>query len=137
MWTGNVPEYLTHLNLSTCRVFRDILIQGPQNLQNIQDNNKMERDDSIWTTSDISAYHKACTCGDMQLTLLSNGRLVSSTMLQNPDPHCTPQSLPPDGGIMGDYKPNVTIRDTFDTSNVVMLLSQGDGSFDIDHLLVD
>ena len=88
MWTDNVPECLKYL--STCRAFRDILVQGPQNLRNRQDNNKVERDESIWMTSDVNAYHEAGTCGDMQLTLLSNGRLVLSTMIQNPDPHYVP-----------------------------------------------
>ena len=103
----------------------------------MQGDDKMERDDSIWTTSDVNAYHEACTCGDIQLTFLSNGRLVLGTMLQNPNTHCTPQSLPPDRGIMGDCEPNVTIGDTVNTSNVVMLPPRDDGSFAIDHLSVE
>ena len=58
-------------------------------------------------------------------------------MLQNPDPHYALQSLPSDGGIMGDYVPNVTIRDIFDPSNALMLLPRDDNSFAINHLTVE
>ena len=97
----------------------------------------MEQDNSIWTMSDVNAYHEAGTCGDMQLVLLSNVCLVSSTMVQNPDPHCAPQRFPSDGGIMGDYKPNVTIRDTVNSSNALTLMRQHNGSFAINHLTVE
>ena len=103
----------------------------------MHDKDKVTRDDSIWTTSDVNAYHEASTYGDMQLTLLSNGRLVSSTMMQNPDPHYAPQRLPPDEGIMGDYKLNVTIRDTVTPSSVLALVPRDDGSFNTTHLTVE
>ena len=135
MWTGDVPGYFKHL--STCRAFRDILVQGPWNLLGMHDKDKVTRDDSIWTTSDVNAYHEASTFGDMHLTLLLNGRPVSSTMMQNPDPHYAPRSLPPDEGIMGDCEPNVWIRDTSDTSNLLMLLPKDDAFFTITHLSVD
>ena len=58
-------------------------------------------------------------------------------MLQNPDPHYTQQCFPPDGGTMGDYKPNVTIRDTVNPSNALTLLPQDDDSFNIIHFTVE
>ena len=103
----------------------------------MQDEDKVKRDDSIWTTSDVNAYHKASKNGNMQLTLLSNGRLVLSTMKQSLDPNYAPQCLPFDKCIMGDCEPNVTIGDTVNTSNVVMLPPRDDGSFAIDHLSVE
>ena len=103
----------------------------------MKDDGKMDQDDSILTKSDVHAYHKADTCGDIRLILLSNCRLVSSTMVQNSKPHCTPQSLLSDRGIMGDCELNVRIRDTFDTSTFVMLLPEDDGSFTIAHLSVE
>ena len=57
----------------------------------MQDDDKVEQDNSIWTMSDVNAYHEAGTDGNMQLTLLSNGHLMSSTMIQNPDPHYAPR----------------------------------------------
>ena len=103
----------------------------------MQGDDMVEQEDSIWTTSDVNAYHEACACGNLQLTLLENGRLVSSTMLQNPDPHYALRSLSTAGGIMGDYEPNITIRDTFNSSNTLMLLSRDNGSFAINHLTVE
>ena len=63
-------------------------------------------------TSDVNAYHKARERGNLQLHLLDNGRLVSSTMVQNPDLHYSSRRLPPDEGIRRDYEPNVIIHDT-------------------------
>ena len=37
----------------------------------------------------------------------------------------------PDEGIMGDYEPNVRVRDAFDTSTFLVLLPQDDGFFNI------
>ena len=79
MWTGDVPEYLAHL--LTCRVFRNLLSQSPQSLQDMQAGDMMERDATIWTTSDINAYHEAREHGDLQLHFLDNDQLVSSTMV--------------------------------------------------------
>ena len=45
IWTGDLPEYLKHL--STCRAFRNILAQGPQNLLGMQDKDKVNQDYSI------------------------------------------------------------------------------------------
>ena len=101
----------------------------------MQDKDKVKRDDSIWTTSDVNAYHKASKNGNMQLTLLSNGRLVLSTMKQSLDPNYAPQCLPFDKCIMGDCEPNVRTRNVFDTSTILILLSQDDGFFNITHLL--
>ena len=63
MWTGNVPEYLAHL--STCRIFRNLLSQRHQSLQDMQNGDVMEQEDTIWTTSDVNAYHEARKHGDL------------------------------------------------------------------------
>ena len=63
VWTGDVSEYLSHL--STCRVFRNLLSQRHQSLQDIQDGDMMERD--------INAYHEEREHGDLQLQFLDNG----------------------------------------------------------------
>ena len=97
----------------------------------------MEQEVSIWTTSDVNAYHEARARGDLQLHLLNNGRLASNTMVQNLDPHYAPQRFLPDGGIMGDYEPNVTIRDTVNPSNALTLLPRVNGSFAINYLTVE
>ena len=131
MWTGGVTEYLKHL--STCRAFRHILAQGPRKLLDMQDGDKVERDESIWTTSDVNAYHEASENGNMHLTLLPNSRLVSINMTQNPDPDYAPQRLLPNKGIMRDCKPNVRVSDAFDTSTILVLLPQDDGFFNITH----
>ena len=129
-WTGGVPEYLTHFFLS-------LLVQRHQSLQNIQEGNATEQEVSIWTTSDVNAYHKARARGNLQLHLLNNGRLVSSTVVQNPNPHYVPHRFLSDGGIIGDCELNITISDTVNPPNALMLLPQDNGSFDINHLTVE
>ena len=129
-----MPEYLAHLG--TCRIFGNLLSQRHQSLQDMQDGDMMEQDATIWTTSGINAYHEACKHGDLQLHLLNNSRLVSSTMVQNPDVHYSQRRFPPDGGIMGDCEPNVTICDTVTPSNALALAPRDDGSFDITHFTV-
>ena len=131
-WIGDVPEYLKHL--STCHAFGHIIAQGPQNLLVIQARDKVQQDDSIWTTTDVNACHKSSANGDLYLTLLRNGRLVSSTMTQNTNPNYGPRRLLPNEGIMWDCKPNVRVRDTFDTSTVLVLPPQGNSFFNINHL---
>ena len=134
VWTGDVLEYLAHL--STCCVFRNLLSQRHQSLQDIQDDNIMKRDATIWTTSDINAYHEAHGHSNLQLHFLDNGRLVSRTMVHNPDLHYSPRRFPSDGGIMGDCKPNVTIRDTVTPFSALALAPRDNGSFDITHFTV-
>jgi len=87
-------------------------------------------------TIDINAYHEASALGDLSLTLLPSGCLVSSTMVENPDQQYTPRSLPPDGTIMGDFEPNVWIRDVSNMSHTLMLRPEDDGFFAIHHLSV-
>ena len=58
-------------------------------------------------------------------------------MVQNPDPHDSPQRFLHDRGIMGDCEPNTTIRDTVNPSNPLTLLPQDDSSFDITHFTVE
>ena len=60
-----------------------------------------------------------------------------SPRVKHHDLHYASRRLPPDKGIMGDFKPNVRIRDTSDTLTVLMLLPQDDGFFTITHLLVE
>ena len=96
----------------------------------------MERDATIWTTSDINAYHKARKHGDLEPHLLDNGRLVSSTMVQNPDLHYSPRRFPPSGDIMGDYEPSVMIHDIVTPSSALALAPRDNGSFDITHFTV-
>ena len=88
-------------------------------------------------TSDVNAYHKARERGNLQLHLLNNGRLVLSTMVQNPDPYYSPQRFLPDRGLMGDCESNITIRYTVNPSNALTLLPQDDGSFNITHFTVE
>ena len=135
MWTGDVPAYLRHLSM--CRAFRNIRTHGPHNLRGMRDSGKVRQDDSILTTIDIIAYHEASAHGDLQLTLLPSGRLVSSTMVENPDPQYTPRSLLPDDTIMGDLKPNVWIRDASNMSHPLMLMPEDNGYFTIHHLSVE
>ena len=102
----------------------------------MRNRDKVRQDDFIWTTTDVTAYHEASTRGDLYLTLLPNVRLVSSTMVENPDPQYTPYSLPPDDAIMGDFEPNVWIRDASNTSHLLMLVPEDDDFFTINHLSV-
>ena len=69
----------------------------------------------------------------MHLTLLPNSHLVSSNMMQNSDLDYAPQHLLPNERIMRNFKPNVRVRDVFDTSTVLVLLPQDDGFFSITH----
>ena len=103
----------------------------------MRNRDKVRQDDSIWTTTYVNAYHEVSTCGDLCLMLLPNGRLVSNTMVGNPNPQHAPQNLLPDGAIMGDFKPNVWIREASDTSHLLMLLPEDYGFFTINHLLVE
>ena len=101
----------------------------------MQDGDKVQRDDSIWTTSDVNAYHKASANGDLHLMLLPNSRLVSSNMTQNTDPdYASQRFLPDEGSIMGDCEPNVKVMDVFDKSTVLVLLPQDIGFFTITHI---
>ena len=98
---------------------------------------KVRQDDSIWTTTYVNAYHEVSTCGDLCLMLLPNGRLVSNTMVGNPNPQHAPQNLLPDGAIIGDLGPKVWIRDASNTSHLLMLMPEDDGFFPIHHLSVE
>ena len=85
----------------------------------------------------ITAYHEASASGDLRPTLLPSGHLMSSTMVENPEPQYTPRSLPPDDTIMGDLEPNVWIRDASNMSHTLMLRPEDDGFFTIHHLSVE
>ena len=124
MWTGDVLVYLRHL--ITCRAFQDIRAHGPQNFRGMRDSNKFGQDNSIWTTTDINAYHEASARGDLRLTLPPSGRLVSRTMVENPDPQYAPRSLPSDNTIMGDLETNMWIRDASNMSHPLMLMPKND-----------
>jgi hypothetical protein len=52
----------------------------------MRDNNKVGQDNSILTSTDINANHKDSAYDNLRLTLLPSGRLVSSTMVENPNP---------------------------------------------------
>ena len=135
MWTGGVSVYLRHL--SKCRAFQDIRAHGPQKLRDMRGSDKVGQDNSIWTTTDINAYQRASARGDLRLALLPSGRLVSSNMVENPNPQHAPRSLPPDNAIMGDLEPNVWIRDASNMSHPLMLMPENDGFFTIHHLSVE
>ena len=135
VWTGDVSAYFRHL--STCRAFRNICAHGPHNLRGMRDSDKVGQDDSIWTTIDINAYHEASALGVLSLTLLPRGRLVSSTMVENPNPQYTPRSLPTDDTIMGGLEPNAWIRDRSNMSHILMLSPEDDGFFTMHHLSVE
>ena len=120
-----------------CRAFQDIRAHGPRNLRGMRDSNKIGQNDSIWTMIDINAYHEASAHGNLRLTLTPSGRLVLSTMVDNPDLQYTPRSLSPDNTIMGDLEPNVWIRDVSNMSHPLMLMPEDDGFFTIHHLSVE
>ena len=124
--------YLRHLR--TCRVFHDIRAYGRHNLRDMRDSDKVGQDDSIWTTIDTNAYHEASALGVLSLTLLPRGRLVSSTMVENPNPQHAPRSLPPDDTIMGDLEPNMWTKDVSNTSHILMLTLEDGGFFTVHHL---
>ena len=127
-----MPEHLKHL--SACRAFRHVLAHGPRNLYDLHDGDKVQRDDSIWSTSDVNTYLEASAIGDLHLMLLANNRLVFSNMEQNNDPDYAPRRLPSDYGFVGGFELNVKIRDTFDTSSVLVVFPQDDGVFNVTHL---
>ena len=103
----------------------------------MRDSDKVGQDNSIWTTTDINTYHEASARGNLLLMLIPNGRLVMSTMVENPNPQHTPRSLPPDDTIMGDLEPNVWIRDVSNMSHPLMLIPENNGFFTIHHLSVE
>ena len=81
----HVDKGHTSVSQASGRAFRDIRTHGPYNLRGMRDTDKVGQDDSIWMTIDINAYHEASALGDLSLTLLPSGRLVSSAGVENPD----------------------------------------------------
>ena len=87
----------------------------------LEDTDPVQGGASVWTASDVDAFIES-NCGNLTLTLLANGRLVSSSMQQNNNIDYAIQHLHSCSEFTADLKSNIKIRDEKDPSFMLVLV---------------
>ena len=119
-------------DLSTCSAFRHVQTQGQHELNTLKVEDPVSSNNSIQTVSDINAYTEAKMDGDLVLHILSDGRLVSSSMRQNYNPGFAEQHLTSASSFMADLEPNVSIRDENNQHLFIDFVTNEIGQFSIE-----
>ena len=122
--------FLAHM--STCSAFHHVQTQGRHELNTLKVENPVPRDNSIWTVSDIKTYTEAKMDSNLDLHVLLDGRMVSSSARQNHNPGFVEQHLPSSSSFMADLEPTVSIRIDNNQHMFIDLVTNETGQFSIE-----